>query len=213
MKLPFGWPPGHWGLKGKTRELAKAEYELEGETLERKLIEINIEDEEELTLRLLKLDRKHKKIGKEAYDYKYVELKFTEGLQRTLANLELDKKYGKISETEYEKASFSLNGQPWVGVVASEFNPEKGTSGFSFELDWNDAFVQMCKKGGYGFEGATEEQIVEQWFEDVATEEYYQEIKKGEEEYFEGEVYAPEPTVPKTTTVHERIDKTKSRHS
>lgn len=213
MKLPYGMMPGFWGLKGKTRDIAKAEYELEGEVLERKLAEINIDDEQELTLAFLKLDRKYKKITKKDYDYKYAELKFTEGHQGILAKLELDKKYGELSEVEYEKAKFSLDGKPWVGVVGSEFNPEAGTSGFSFELDWNDAFVQMCRKGGYGFDGATDEQIVEQWFEDVATEEYYREIKTGEEEYFEGTVYAPDGTLPKTTTIHERLDKNRSKHS
>ena len=32
--IPFGWLPGHWGLKGKTKERARAEYELEGYDLE-----------------------------------------------------------------------------------------------------------------------------------------------------------------------------------
>ena len=40
MKLKFGMMPGHWGLKGKTREIAKAEYELEGFELEERLLEI-----------------------------------------------------------------------------------------------------------------------------------------------------------------------------
>ena len=27
-KIPFGWLPASWGLKGKSRELAEAEYYL-----------------------------------------------------------------------------------------------------------------------------------------------------------------------------------------
>lgn len=63
-KLPFGWAPTHWALKGKIREVAKAEYELEGEELERRLLEVNIGERtnEELEIESLKLDRKYGKI-------------------------------------------------------------------------------------------------------------------------------------------------------
>ena len=59
--LPFGWAPGHWGLAGKTRELAKAEYELEGEDLDRRRIQINIAEktEKEIEAALLEVDRKY----------------------------------------------------------------------------------------------------------------------------------------------------------
>ena len=71
LKLPFGLLPGSWGLKGKTREVAKAEYELVGEALQKKLIEIKYDDDEnECQLGLLKLERRNKHITKEEYDYK-----------------------------------------------------------------------------------------------------------------------------------------------
>jgi hypothetical protein len=65
--LPFGWAPGHWGLAGKTRELAQAEYELDGEDLDRARIEINIAEktEKEVELALLKLDHKYGRISTE----------------------------------------------------------------------------------------------------------------------------------------------------
>ena len=209
MRLPFGLLPAHWGLKGKTKAIIQAEYELEGEPLERKLAEINIEDENELAIKLLSFDRKYKHVSKEEYDYKHAELKFTDGHEGTLAKLALDQKYGKLTNVEYEKAVFSLEGKPWVGVSGSEYNPENGTSGFAFELDWNDAFVEMCLASGY--HGNTDEQVVEQWFEDVATEQYYTEMMSSEEEFTEGTEYGE--TVPTTKTKHERIDKTKTKHS
>lgn len=63
-RIPFGLLPGHWALKGKIREVAQAEYELEGEELERRLLEINIGErgEEELKIEELKLDHKYGKI-------------------------------------------------------------------------------------------------------------------------------------------------------
>ena len=65
--LPFGWAPAHWALKGKIRDVAKAEYELEGEDLKRKLLEINIGErpKEELEIEGLKLDFTYGKIETE----------------------------------------------------------------------------------------------------------------------------------------------------
>lgn len=65
--LPFGWAPGHWALKGKIRDVAKAEYELDGEDLQRKLLEINIGErsEEEIAIEELKLDFTYGKIKTE----------------------------------------------------------------------------------------------------------------------------------------------------
>jgi hypothetical protein len=39
--IPFEWLPASWGLKGRPFDEAKANYELEGEDLERRLIDIN----------------------------------------------------------------------------------------------------------------------------------------------------------------------------
>ena len=40
-KLPFRMMPGSWGLKGKTRAIAEAEYYYQGEELTKKLAEID----------------------------------------------------------------------------------------------------------------------------------------------------------------------------
>lgn len=69
-RLKFGWAPGHWALKGKLRDVAKAEYELEGEALERRLLEINIGErtEEELVIESLKLDHKYGLLDELAFE-------------------------------------------------------------------------------------------------------------------------------------------------
>lgn len=70
--LRFGWAPAHWGLAGKTRELAKAEYELGGEDLERRRVEINIAErsEKEMQVALLDIDKKYGKVTESEYDKK-----------------------------------------------------------------------------------------------------------------------------------------------
>ena len=64
IKLRFGLMPGHWGLKGKTREIAKAEYELSGYELDIALLEIRKDevDEKEYKRKLLDIQFKYQKI-------------------------------------------------------------------------------------------------------------------------------------------------------
>lgn len=54
--IPFNWLPGSWGLAGKTREMAQAEYELDGAELLRKKIDININDHDETEQQIAHLD-------------------------------------------------------------------------------------------------------------------------------------------------------------
>jgi len=207
MKLPFGLFPGSWGLKGKTREVAKAEYELVGETLQKKLIEIKYEDKEERQLELLKLERKNEHITKEQYDYKYAELKYKGTTEYVDIALELDRKYEKISEIEYQKKSATLHDEPWIGVVHSEYVPGQMSDGFSFELDWNVQFIKLLKREGYN--GATEEEIVEQWFEDKATEQYLGILGEEIEDMRETDDWS----VPSTHITREKTEDGKTKHS
>ena len=54
--------------------------------------------------------------------------------------------------------------QPWVGVLETHVNPENPANGF-FELDWNEYFIVQLKSHGY--DGPTEESIVEAWFQNL----------------------------------------------
>src|SRR6056297_3527933 len=96
--LPFGWSPSHWGLSGKLREAARANHELEGEELERRLLEINLANrtDREMARVALDLDKKYDKITDEEYDRKVLESR-SEILslkERSLEELDIDKKYG-----------------------------------------------------------------------------------------------------------------------
>lgn len=55
-------------------------------------------------------------------------------------------------------------GQPYISVVAMEVDPANIGIG-SFELDWNELFVAKLIQSGY--KGNSEENIVDQWFQDV----------------------------------------------
>jgi hypothetical protein len=102
--IPFGVMPGHWGLKGKTRELAKAEYELDGYDLELRLCELNNTDDVSFKLSKLDLDLKYGKISSYDYDLGLAIVSNTDKQERELelAILNVDFKHGKVSQKQYD---------------------------------------------------------------------------------------------------------------
>jgi len=67
-----------------------------------------------------------------------------------------------VSKTAKEIAT--ENKEPWVAVLDTHVNKDNIRNGF-FELDWNEYFVLQLKANGY--QGDTEESIVDQWFQDL----------------------------------------------
>ena len=165
FKLPFGALPGHWGLAGKTREIAKAEYELEGVELELALLEIKRDEYDNDVYQNKHYDilKKHGKLSESAYHRAKAEL-MQDPVQKDLALLELDKREGKLTDLEYEKKYATLHKEPWVTVLNMDFSG-KGSLEGSFELDWNEFFV--AKLVGEGYQGPTPDNIVNQWFMEV----------------------------------------------
>jgi len=167
--LSFGWLPASWGLKGKMRDVAQAEYELDGEDLERRLVEINLQglNEKQVKLLQLELDYKYRKITEEQLDRSKLELnaegKDAKGLE--LAGLDLDKKYGKITESEYENKKATVIDEPYVRVARIVTDPADPAFG-GIVLDWNKAFVVHLESHGYG-PFPTDEETVNEWFNEL----------------------------------------------
>ena len=66
--------PASWGLKGKSRAIAEAEYYYEGEDLEKALAEIDAESEDDKVLAALDIDLKNERIGRSEYDKRRAEI-------------------------------------------------------------------------------------------------------------------------------------------
>ena len=64
-----------------------------------------------------------------------------------------------------EKKLASEKGEPWVGVLDTQVNPDNIKNGF-FELDWNNEFIEQLLDAGYS--GESNEEIVDLWFKDLA---------------------------------------------
>lgn len=173
-KIPFSLLPASWGLKGKTREIAQAEYELTGYELETKILTIRHEDIEsdDYKKELAEIDMRYNKITKEQY-HRFLANLIKDPAQKELAITELDYREGKIGEIEYSKKCATLRGEPWVNVVKMDFTAKTSLEG-SFELDWNEFFVEKLQ--GEGYVGPTPDNIVNQWFMElcrtIALEEF-----------------------------------------
>ena len=165
FKPKFGLLPGHWGLAGKTRDIAQAEYELTGYELAKRLLEIRQSDldEDDYKKKMWDLELKYEKITQAQYHRWLTDL-ITDPKQKELAILELDHREGKITELAYSKQTATLQGEPWVIVLNMDFGGKSALEG-SFELDWNDHFVAKLILEGY--QGPTPDNIVNQWFMEV----------------------------------------------
>lgn len=102
--IPFGWMPGHWGLAGKTRDVAKAEYELEGLELDNTVARITIEDELELERKLLANSLKYGLITLLQYERDLLAFSNLTDEDKKKQNLEIDLKHGIINQYDYEIA-------------------------------------------------------------------------------------------------------------
>lgn len=66
--IPFRLMPASWGLSGKSREIAEAEYYYTGVDLEKRLAEIHAESSESAELEKLNIELKHQLITQQQYN-------------------------------------------------------------------------------------------------------------------------------------------------
>lgn len=178
--IPFWLMPASWGLKGNTRKRAEIEYYYDGEELEEKLLQLDLEnetDEKRKQRILLKHDLKKGKISQYEYRARLLEIEHNieneKDQKKTdkdykLKKLELDFQYDKISKRDYERQRADLLGIPWVDVSPeTKYDPSQKQNGFYLVLDYNKHFVKMLIENGYANRGKTDQEIVDAWFKDV----------------------------------------------
>lgn len=174
MKIPFWIWPFSWGLRGKAREIARAEYELTGAERELRVHELRCDEfkSRDYAERALQIKRRHGLITEEEFQRGFADL-IDDMTTKKLAHLAIDRDFGKITEKAYEKTVATVKGEPWVSVVHMDFDTKNSLEG-SFELDWNDIFVDKLQEEGYT--GPSPDHIVNTWFmevcKNIAMEEY-----------------------------------------
>lgn len=165
-KIPFDWLPGSWGLRGKTYEIARAEYELSGMELDWKLAEIEYRGDAKAFQRAqLDVLKKHGQLEQEDYDRKLVEIEHEDEKQKKLATLDVDLKHKRIDQITYDKKRADVLGEPWVSMPKIHWDPLSNGKTF-FELDYNEHFIAYLKKNGYSGE---DDEVINRWLNDICT--------------------------------------------
>lgn len=163
--IPFGWLPGHWGLTGQTREICKAEYELEG--FERDVAVANIKFKDSppgtLAVKLNNINYIHSKITYDERQRADINALYT-GDELTIELLKLDFSEGKLTDNELAKGIATAKKEPWVLIKDLDYDKEAPSEG-SMELDWNEYFIADLTAAGY--EGITDEEIVDKWLNEL----------------------------------------------
>jgi len=75
------------------------------------------------------------------------------------------KKYiGRPTAAGSPKELATAKKEPYIAVLDTHVNKDNIRNGF-FELDWNEYFVLQLREAGY--KGTSEEEMVDQWFQDL----------------------------------------------
>ena len=162
--IPFGVWPGAWGLRGKTREIAQAEYEFDGHVLEEKLLEINHRDDP-VTLSRKKLDLKLSSSDISQYDYdrEVASISTKDPDALAVALLDIDLQHGKITQIQYDRKRADALKEPWISMPKINWDPVNSNRTY-FELDYNEYFIQYLRDNGYT---GIDDDILNRWLNDV----------------------------------------------
>ncbi len=165
MKIPFKYLPASWGLKGKSRLIAEAEYTLSGYDLAVELAKIEHgENSKEFTKDVIKIDLQYGRIDQYLAELKLIELNHTDNPNAIeLAKLELDLNHKRIGQQEYDRKRADLLNEPYMAMPKISWDPSDPSKTF-FELDYNPAFVEYLQTNGYS---GAEDEIISRWLNDV----------------------------------------------
>src|ERR1051325_9950577 len=95
--IPFRFTPASWGLVGDVYREAEAYYHLDGEALERRLLEIRLADDpDRLRREMLEVDVRYHRISPYEAAKQRVTMTQPEGLDRDLALLAIEHEHGNL---------------------------------------------------------------------------------------------------------------------
>jgi hypothetical protein len=106
--IPFKFTPAAWGLVGRAFDEAEAYYSLDGEDLERRLIDVKATTPQDRDLGHLFVDQTYGKISDYDFEVKHATI-LADGPVPARRMLEIERKYGKIDPWEYDCAIAELD--------------------------------------------------------------------------------------------------------
>ena len=164
-KIPFSWLPASWGLKGKSRELAEAEYYLTGYELDIAKARIGHGLESPaFTRSMLDIDLAYGKISAYDHDTRLAEIDHSDETALAMAKLDVDLKHNRVSAQEHERKRADILNEPFMAMPKISWDPVDPSKTF-FELDYNQAFVEWLRSNGYN--NVSDEEAINRWLNDV----------------------------------------------
>jgi hypothetical protein len=167
MKIPFNLLPASWGLKGKSRQIAEAEYYLAGYELDVELAKIEHGiDTANYNKQVILIDRQYNRIDQYTADVKLSELEHAGNENAAgLTKLDIDLKYDRISQQDFDRKRADLLGEPYMAMPKISWDPVDPSKTY-FELDYNQAFVEYLRENGYV---GIDEDVINKWLNDVCS--------------------------------------------
>lgn len=167
MKIPFNLLPASWGLKGKSRQIAEAEYYLSGYELDIKLAEIEHgTNNSNFNKQKILIDHQYSRIDQYTTDVLLSELEHAGNENAAgLTKLDIDLKYDRISQQDFDRKRADLLGEPYMAMPKISWDPVDPSKTY-FELDYNQAFVEYLRENGYV---GIDEDVINKWLNDVCT--------------------------------------------
>lgn len=110
MRLPFKLIPAHWGLSGKSLELAKIDYYIK-EPYDAEIARAELVDDEiEKQKTILRINKKYSKINDLSYEIGMIRLNndLISDLDYKKAELQIRKKYNDLTEREFMESELEL---------------------------------------------------------------------------------------------------------
>lgn len=170
--IPFRWLPASWGLSGKSYDEAEARYSLEGLELELRLAEIN-NDGAALMKAQADINKNWGLISEYDWMRQHILAETIDNeTNREVELIKLDMEFDVIDKRAGEKKIAALLKEPWVSIVEEGLDQTQGPNGFFFVFDWNEHWIEMLRAAGY--EGDSEDELMEKWFTDVCRNEVMQ---------------------------------------
>ena len=195
--IPFRWFPASWGLVGDAYQEAKAYYELSGEALARRLLEIRCNDTKAFHHGLLDIRFQYGHITEYEHTIEAAKIDY-EGDELASKLLAIDVLFGKVSsyDAERQRAEAMQPGldrdlallaveHDYGNLADNEYEKTRATmrnepwiaivnSGFDPEQGIDGVFFEFDWNQPWieflkinGYIGHTDEQIVDDWFTDV----------------------------------------------
>jgi hypothetical protein len=161
--IEFYLNPKNWFLPEREKKIKLIQATLSGETLDRALADMII-NEEDRKVRHLNIDLEYRKISAYEFATKKAELSIKDQDELVRSKLDIDLYHKIITQQQYDHKLADLNSEPYVAVLGIDFDEKSPSNGY-FELDFNEHFVEYLANNGYN--GIEPEEIVNEWFSDL----------------------------------------------